>query len=73
LVNSIFITMVCYFCQRGIKEIDFKDTELLRKFISGLAKIRGKKRTGVCSKHQRKLSKAIKKARHLGLLPYTSK
>jgi len=73
LVNSIFITMVCYFCQRNIREIDFKDTELLRKFISGLAKIRGKKRTGVCSKHQRKLSKAIKKARHLGLLPYTSK
>jgi len=65
--------MVCYFCQRNIKEIDFKDTELLRKSISGLAKIRGKKRTGVCSKHQRKLSKAIKKARHLGLLPYTSK
>jgi len=65
--------MVCYFCQRNIREIDFKDTELLRKFISGLAKIRGKKRTGVCSKHQRKLSKAITKARHLGLLPYTSK
>jgi len=65
--------MPCYFCQRNIKEIDFKDTELLRKSISGLAKIRGKKRTGVCSKNQHKLSKAIKKARHLGLLPYTSK
>jgi len=64
--------MPCYFCQRNIKEIDFKETELLRKFISGLAKIRAKKRTGVCSKHQRKLAKAIKKARHLGLLPYTT-
>jgi len=65
--------MPCYFCQRNIKEIDFKDRELLQKFISGLAKIRAKKRTGLCSKHQRKLAKAIKKARHLGLLPYTPK
>jgi len=65
--------MDCYFCQRNIKEIDFKNTELLQRFISGLGKIRARKRTGVCSKHQRKLSKAIKRARHLGLLPYTMK
>ena len=65
--------MTCYFCQKNIKEIDFKDTELLRRFISGLAKIKPKKRTGVCAKHQRQLSKAIKRARHLGLLPYTTK
>jgi len=43
------------------------------KFISGLKKIRPKKRTGVCSSHQRKLAKAIKRARYLGLLPYTAK
>ena len=65
--------MACYFCQRNIKEIDFKDTETLRKFISGLGKIRAKKRTGVCASHQRKLARAIKRARILGLLPYTSK
>ena len=65
--------MACYFCQRNIIEIDYKDTEILKKFISGLAKIRAKKRTGVCSGHQRKLAKAIKRARHLGLLPYTTK
>jgi len=65
--------MNCFFCQRNIKEIDYKETELLKKFISGLAKIRARKRTGVCSKHQRKLAKAIKRARHLGLLPYTEK
>lgn len=63
--------MACYFCQRNAQEIDFKDTDLLSRFLSGLAKIKPRKRTGVCSKHQRKLSKAIKKARHLGLLPYT--
>jgi len=65
--------MDCYFCQKNITEIDFKDTQLLEKFISGLAKIRAKKRTGVCSFHQRKVAKAIKKARYMGLLPYTPK
>jgi len=65
--------MSCYFCQRNIKEIDFKETELLRRFISGLAKIRSKKRTGLCARHQKKMTKAIKRARHLGLLPTTTK
>lgn len=69
----MFKNMPCYFCQHNVQEIDFKNTELLKRFISGLAKIRAKKRTGVCSYHQRKLSKAIKRARYLGLLPYTIK
>ncbi|OIO46057.1 MAG: 30S ribosomal protein S18 [Parcubacteria group bacterium CG1_02_39_15] len=65
--------MDCYFCQRNIKEVDFKDAELLRRFISGLGKIKAKKRTGVCSSHQRKLARSIKRARQLGLLPVTTK
>ena len=65
--------MECHFCKQGIKEIDFKNTELLRRFISGLGKIKPKKRTGLCSKHQRMLAKAIKRARHFGLLSHTSK
>jgi small subunit ribosomal protein S18 len=65
--------MACYFCQRNIKDIDFKDTETLNKFISGLGKIKPKKKTGVCASHQRKLARAIKRARILGLLPYTIK
>jgi len=65
--------MPCYFCQRNIQEIDFKNTKVLEKFTSGLEKIRSRKRTGVCSKHQRKLSQAIKRARFLGLLPFVSK
>jgi small subunit ribosomal protein S18 len=65
--------MPCYLCQRNIQEIDFKNVKFLMKFTSGLKKIRPKKRTGVCSSHQRKLAKAIKRARYLGLLPYTSK
>lgn len=63
--------MSCFFCQRNIKEIDFTDVLLLRRFISGLAKIKAKKKTGTCSKHQRKLTRAIKRARVLGLLPHT--
>ena len=65
--------MDCFFCQKGIEEIDYKDLELLRKFTSGLAKIRAKKRPGVCASHQRKLAQAIKRARFLALLPYTTK
>lgn len=64
--------MACYFCQRNIQKIDFKNTKLLQKFTSGLGKIRPKKKTGVCSHHQRKLSQAIKRARYLGLLPYVT-
>jgi len=65
--------MECYFCQRNIREIDFRNTELLKRFISGLGKIKARKRTGVCSKHQRHLAKAIKRARHIGLLSATTK
>ncbi|MFH1820651.1 MAG: 30S ribosomal protein S18 [Candidatus Nealsonbacteria bacterium] len=61
--------MNCHFCQKNIQEIDFKDIKTLQRFVSGLGKIRAKKRTGVCSKHQRKLAQAIKRARHLRLLP----
>ncbi|MFA4998410.1 MAG: 30S ribosomal protein S18 [Candidatus Paceibacterota bacterium] len=63
--------MACFFCQRNIQEVDFKDVDLLKRFTSGSAKIRGKKRTGTCSKHQRKITRAIKRARVLGLLPHT--
>jgi len=65
--------MECYFCQKGIEEINFNDVELLKKFTSGLAKIRAKKRTGTCAKHQRRVAKAIKRARHVGLLATTTK
>ncbi|MCP6718345.1 MAG: 30S ribosomal protein S18 [Patescibacteria group bacterium] len=65
--------MPCYFCQRNIKEIDYKNTKLLTKFVSGLAKIKARKRTETCSSHQRRLSQAIKRARFLGLLAYTIK
>jgi len=61
----------CYFCRRNIQEVDYKEAELLKKFTSGLAKIKSRQKTGLCAKHQRQLAKAIKRARQLGLLPYT--
>ncbi len=60
--------MECYFCKNNIKEINFKNTQMLKNFTSGLEKIKGKKKTGTCSYHQRHLSKAIKRARSLGIL-----
>ena len=63
----------CYFCQQKIEQIDYQNTELLHRFISGQAKIIIPKRTGVCAKHQRQLSKAIKRARVMGLMPFTRK
>ncbi len=63
----------CYFCQNKIKEIDHKNPELLHRFISGQFKILSGRRTGVCAKHQRRLAKAIKRARILGYLPFVRK
>jgi small subunit ribosomal protein S18 len=61
---------VCQFCANKIREIDYKDADKLRNFISDRAKIAPRRRTGTCAKHQRILATAIKRARHLALLPY---
>jgi len=60
----------CYFCTHGIHEIDFKELRILQKFVSPYCKILPRRRTGTCSKHQRKLAAAIKRARFLALLAY---
>jgi len=61
---------VCSFCASKVAVIDYKDVEKLRGFISDRAKIAPRRRTGTCAKHQRVLATAIKRARHLALLPY---
>lgn len=63
----------CYFDSNNIKHIDYKDVELLKKFINPHARIMGKRKTSVSAKNQRKLSVAIKRARFMGLLPYVAK
>jgi len=62
----------CRFCQNDELYIDYKDEKRLLRFISEQGKIIPKRITGACTKHQRQLVKAIKRARHLALLPYVS-
>ena len=64
--------MTCYFCSQNAKDIDYKDVEVLKRFLSAGMKIKPRKKTGVCSRHQRKLALAIKRAREMALLPYVS-
>ncbi|MEK7197873.1 MAG: 30S ribosomal protein S18 [Patescibacteria group bacterium] len=64
---------VCYFCAQNMKEVDYKDAELLRHFISAQAKIMPRKRSYLCAKHQRALATAIKRARYMAILPFTSR
>ncbi|HKZ51537.1 MAG TPA: 30S ribosomal protein S18 [Dehalococcoidia bacterium] len=61
----------CTFCADHIKAIDYKDIQRLRRFVSDRARIEPRQRLGTCAKHQRALALAIKRARHLALLPYT--
>ncbi|MCM8806539.1 MAG: 30S ribosomal protein S18 [Candidatus Omnitrophica bacterium] len=61
---------VCKFCQDKIDEIDYKDIGRIRRYITPRGKIISAKQTGTCSKHQRALAKAIKRARFVGLLPF---
>lgn len=60
----------CEFCAKGVREIDYKDVETLRKYITPRGKIMGRRTTGVCAYHQRRLKRAIKRARIMALLPF---
>jgi small subunit ribosomal protein S18 len=62
--------MKCYFSQNNINHIDFKDVDLLKKFINPHGRMIARKRTGVSAKNQRKLAISIKRARFMGLLPF---
>lgn len=65
-------TKVCAFCQDSSSEIDYKDVNKLKRYISERGKILPRRITGTCAKHQRELTVAIKRARHISLLPYIS-
>lgn len=60
----------CTLCTQNKKELDWKDTETLRKFLSAAAKIKPRRKTGLCARHQRRLARAVKRARVMGLLPF---
>jgi small subunit ribosomal protein S18 len=63
---------VCVFCANKQEAIDYKDVQKLRRYISDRAKILPRRVTGVCASHQRELTTAIKRARHIALIPYVS-
>ncbi len=63
----------CYFSQNNINHIDYKDTELLKRFLNPHARLLARKKTGVSAKNQRKLANAVKRARFMALLPYVAR
>ncbi len=63
---------VCAFCVDKIQEIDYKDVPRLRRYLSDRGKIVPRRVTGTCARHQRQLTSAIKRARHLAFLPYVA-
>ena len=63
---------VCSFCVDKVKAIDYKNIDLLKRYLSDRAKIDPRRKTGTCARHQRALAVALKRARFLALLPYTA-
>ncbi len=68
-IIEIVVPKNCPFCKTKTTP-DYKDVDVLSKYLNDRAKIQGKSRTGICAKHQRRISLAIKRARHLALLPF---
>jgi len=61
---------VCLFCVEKNQRIDYKQTDVMRRFLNDTGKIRPRRQTGTCARHQRQLAVALKRARHLALIPY---
>jgi small subunit ribosomal protein S18 len=62
---------ICQFCADKNIKIDYKQVDMLRRFVSEDGKIRPRRQTGTCARHQRELARAIKRTRHIALLPFT--
>lgn len=69
MIKQVRFKKSCAFCKKNL-EIDYKDTDLLSRFVSSKGKIVSRRISGNCAKHQRKLSQEIKRARFLSLIPY---
>lgn len=66
-------TKQCFFCTNNREVLDHKDSEMLKKFMSTQAKIWPRRKSGLCAYHQRQFAQAVKRARYLGLVPYTNR
>jgi len=69
--QSAPVDKACHFCVNNYLEVDYKDPQLLRRFMSSYAKIAPTRRSGLCTKHQRKLAVAIKRARTMAIVAFT--
>ncbi len=63
---------ICAFCVDHVDYIDYKNEENLKRYVNEFGRIRPRRQTGTCAKHQRRLAQAIKRARHIALLPFVS-
>jgi small subunit ribosomal protein S18 len=63
---------ICAFCVEKVDKIDYKQYEVLRRYTSEHGRMRPRRQTGTCARHQRSLARAIKRARHLALLPFVT-
>lgn len=70
---NMFGRKVCRFCVDRVDEVDYKDVKLLQRYLNTYGKIEPRKRTGTCTRHQRAVAQALKRARHLALLPFVVK
>lgn len=61
---------ICAFCVEKVNYIDYKDHDVLRRYLTEHGRLRPRRQTGTCAKHQRALAKAVKRARHLALIPF---
>ncbi len=63
---------ICAFCVDKIRTVDYKQHEMLQRYVNEFGRIRPRRQTGTCAKHQRSLAIAVKRARHIALLPFVS-
>jgi small subunit ribosomal protein S18 len=72
-INKIIHMKQCYFSQNNIKHIDYKDIEVLKKFLNPHGRMLSRKKTGISAKYQRKLAEAVKRARFMAILPFVTR
>ncbi len=63
----------CYYCKEKLEEVDYKNSTVLKRFVSEKGKIRSRRITGACRRHQRQVAVAVKRAREMALLPYVAR
>lgn len=73
MARQVYVKKECFFCKKRISSVDYKDVALLQRFTSHWGRIESARKSGTCHKHQRLVSEAIKHARHIALLPFTTK